>query len=165
MPTNVIMPALGMDQDKGTLVRWIKQEGDSVAKGEPIMEVETDKVLVEIEATASGVLANVSAAEGDEIPVGQVIAEIVEEGTTPAHPAVSKELRPDSAAATPSTASVQDVGATRVARQTDPPQSSRTLASPKARRLASEQGVDPAAIRGSGPEGAVLAGDLVPADR
>src|SRR6266540_1622139 len=88
MARNVIMPALGMDQDTGTLVRWIKHEGDSVTQGEPIMEVETDKVVVEIEATASGVLANVTAAEGDELPVGQVIAQIVEEGArlTPPNP-------------------------------------------------------------------------------
>src|SRR4030095_3556531 len=92
MPTNVIMPALGMDQDKGTLVRWIKHEGESVAQGEPIMEIETDKVVVEIEASASGVLANVAAAEGDEIPVGQVIAQIVGEGAplTPAPPPLQR---------------------------------------------------------------------------
>src|SRR3954469_24541256 len=92
MATNVIMPALGMDQDKGTLVRWLKRQGEAVTKGEPIMEVETDKVLVEIEATASGVLTNVTAEEGDEIPVGHVIAEILDEGaaaTAPPMPSVS----------------------------------------------------------------------------
>ena len=114
MPTNVIMPALGMDQDKGTLVRWIKHEGDSVQHGEPIMEVETDKALVEIEATASGVLTNVTAVEGEEIPVGKVIAEIVE-GSAP----------------TPTPSPIQGEGLT--AR----PTAARPLASPKARRLAS----------------------------
>src|SRR6266511_1563730 len=109
MATNVIMPALGMDQDKGTLVRWIKHEGDSVAQGEPIMEIETDKVLVEIEATASGVLANVSAAEGDEIPVGQVIAEIISEGTAPTRPAASPRQRTGSPeSAPPSTATANE---------------------------------------------------------
>jgi pyruvate dehydrogenase E2 component (dihydrolipoamide acetyltransferase) len=68
-----------MDQDTGILVRWMKHEGDHVTQGEPIMEIETDKVVVEIEATASGVLANITAAEGDEIPVGQVIAQIIDE--------------------------------------------------------------------------------------
>src|SRR5437867_8547228 len=135
MPTNVILPALGMDQETGTLVRWIKHEGDEVAQGEPIMEIETDKVVVEIEATASGVLANVSAAEGDEIPVGQVIAEIVAGAPTPTPPPELGE-----GLATDATGS-------------------RTLASPKARRLAREQGIDLAAIRGSGPSGAVLAAD------
>src|SRR5438067_2059173 len=84
MAANVIMPALGMDQETGTLVRWVKQPGETVAKGEPIMEVETDKVVVEIEATASGVLGNVTAFEGDEIPVGQMIAQIFEPGEAPA---------------------------------------------------------------------------------
>src|SRR3954462_3589229 len=80
MATNVIMPALGMDQETGTLVRWIKREGESVTRGESIMEIETDKVLVEIEANANGVLSNITAEEGDEIPVGQVIAQILEPG-------------------------------------------------------------------------------------
>src|SRR5436309_14533396 len=135
MATNVIMPALGMDQDKGTLVRWIKQEGESVAQGEPIMEIETDKVLVEIEATASGVLANVSAAEGDEIPVGQVIAEIVPEGTAPTPRAASPRQRSaDSAERTPSSSTAKEeqpiAGTAAVTRQsTAGAQSERLLAS------------------------------------
>ena len=74
------MPALGMAQDTGKLVNWLKSEGDEVKKGESIMEVETDKVTVEIEAQASGILANITAAEGEDVPVGQVIALILEPG-------------------------------------------------------------------------------------
>ena len=80
MPIEVIMPALGMAQETGKLVRWIKNEGDAVAKGEPLMEIETDKVTVEIESPASGVLRDVTAQEGDVVPVGQTIALIVEAG-------------------------------------------------------------------------------------
>ena len=74
------MPALEMAQDTGKVLRWLKAEGDSVAKGEPIMEIETDKVTVEIEAPASGILGGVTAREGDVIPVGQTIAWILAPG-------------------------------------------------------------------------------------
>src|SRR5437773_5196268 len=74
------MPALGIAQEKGTLLNWLKAEGQSVTKGEPLMEVETDKATVEIEAPASGTLASVTAAAGDEIPVGNRIAVILAPG-------------------------------------------------------------------------------------
>src|SRR5690349_9444712 len=77
MATDVILPALGMSQDTGKIIQWLKAEGDQVAKGEPLVEIETDKATVEIEAPASGVLARVSAAAGEDIPVGQVIAAIL----------------------------------------------------------------------------------------
>src|SRR6266853_1522445 len=80
MPTQVIMPALGMAQETGKLVRWIKNEGDTVTKGEPLMEIETDKVTVEIEAPADGVLGGISAAEGEDIPVGQAVAYVLAAG-------------------------------------------------------------------------------------
>src|SRR6185369_11282982 len=74
------MPALGVAQQSGTLLKWLKAEGQSVSKGEPLMEIETDKATVEIEAPASGVLSQVSAKAGDEIPVGQRIALILAPG-------------------------------------------------------------------------------------
>src|SRR5947207_8609344 len=80
MPVEVIMPMLGMAQETGKVVRWLKAEGDAVAKAEPLMEVETDKVTVEIEAPAAGTLAGVVAAEGDDVPVGQVIAYVLGDG-------------------------------------------------------------------------------------
>ncbi len=70
MATNVIMPALGVAQQTGTLLKWLKSEGQAVTKGEPLMEIETDKSTVEIEAAASGILSRVTAKAGDEIPVG-----------------------------------------------------------------------------------------------
>src|SRR5919108_1645491 len=82
MATDVIMPALGVAQEKGTLINWLKVDGDSVTKGEPLMEIETDKATVEVEAPASGILAQVSAAPGDEVPVGQRIAVILAAGET-----------------------------------------------------------------------------------
>ena len=80
MPKEVIMPALGMAQDEGVLLRWLKKEGEMVTAGEPLMEVATDKVDVQVEAPASGLLTAVTAQEGDEIPVGQVIGLIAAEG-------------------------------------------------------------------------------------
>jgi len=74
MSTDVIMPVLGMSQETGTVLQWFKAAGELVTKGEPLMEIETDKVTVEIEAPASGVLTNVSVTPGDVVPVGQVIA-------------------------------------------------------------------------------------------
>ena len=95
MPKEVIMPALGMAQDEGVLLRWLKKEGEMVQAGEPLMEVATDKVDVQVEAPASGLLTAVTAQEGDEIPVGQVIALIAAEGEElPAKP-VSAPLATD----------------------------------------------------------------------
>src|SRR5438105_4913093 len=85
MPTNVIMPALELAQETGKILRWIKSPGDSVVKGEPLLEIETDKVTVEIEAPASGVLRDVSASVGDVVAVGKTIAVIfaASEATAP----------------------------------------------------------------------------------
>src|SRR5258707_15674550 len=80
MSKDVIMPALGMAQETGTLIRWLKAPGESVAKGEPLMEIETDKATVEIEAPAAGVLANVTAQPGDVVGVGKTIAVILAPG-------------------------------------------------------------------------------------
>ena len=80
MSKEVIMPALGMAQETGTLLQWLKSPGDAVTKGEPLMEIETDKATVEIEAPASGILASITAQAGDVIPVGQQIALILAPG-------------------------------------------------------------------------------------
>ncbi|PKQ02587.1 MAG: dihydrolipoamide acetyltransferase, partial [Alphaproteobacteria bacterium HGW-Alphaproteobacteria-11] len=78
MPHEVIMPALGMAQETGVLVSWLKRSGDAVRAGEPLMEVETDKAVMEVEAQASGWLTDVRAAAGDAVPVGAVIARIAQ---------------------------------------------------------------------------------------
>ncbi len=170
MATDVIMPALGMAQEKGTLLNWLKAEGDSVKKGEPLMEVETDKATVEVEAPASGILADVTAAAGDEIAVGKKIAVIVAPGETSTtkqkstsaldqdplpHPLPKGEGRGEGrAAGSKSTPSAKPAAQTR-------PGSERILASPAARRIAKEKNIDLASLKGSGPEGSVVAEDAL----
>ena len=78
MPHEIIMPALGMAQDSGVIVQWLKAPGDAVAEGDALFEVETDKATMEVEAQAAGVLADVRARAGEDVPVGQVIAVIAE---------------------------------------------------------------------------------------
>jgi pyruvate dehydrogenase E2 component (dihydrolipoamide acetyltransferase) len=161
LATDVIMPALGVAQEKGTLLNWLKAEGQSVTKGEPLMEVETDKATVEIEAPASGILTNVIASPGDEVPVGNRIAVILAPGevATPAalhqHPLPqgegTGEGRPVTSTPTPpaepAASTTSDGG--------------RVLASPAAKRIAREKGIDLAMLHGSGPEGSILAEDVL----
>jgi pyruvate dehydrogenase E2 component (dihydrolipoamide acetyltransferase) len=151
MPTEVIMPALEMAQETGRVVRWLKAEGDEVAKGEPLMEIETDKVTVEIEAPAAGTLAGIRAAEGDDVPVGEAVAFLLAAGEE-----------------APELAQVAASAATSAVPAAEAPSNSlllgdrgrRPLASPKARRIAAERGIDLDAIAGTGPHGAVVAADL-----
>ena len=167
MATDVIMPALGMAQDTGILVSWLRREGEEVAKGDPLMEVETDKAVVEVEAPAAGILAAVSAAEGDEVPVGQVIALILAPGEEAPSPSEREMPRKPPAQAAAAEAPAAGEAAPRAATEPGaaPPVRDERLpaASPKARRMAAERGLEVRTIHGSGPEGAVLAAD-VPAE-
>src|SRR4030095_11762655 len=83
MATSVVMPALEMAQETGKIVSWLKKEGETVTKGEVLLEIETDKAVVEVEATADGVLAAVKSHEGDVVPVGVTIAWLVAPGEEP----------------------------------------------------------------------------------
>src|SRR5215470_10154735 len=83
MATSVVMPALEKAQETGKIVSWLKKEGEAINKGEPLLEVETDKAVVEVEATADGVLAGIKSQEGDVVPVGVTIAWIVAPGEKP----------------------------------------------------------------------------------
>jgi pyruvate dehydrogenase E2 component (dihydrolipoamide acetyltransferase) len=160
MPTNVIMPALGVAQEKGTLINWLKAEGQTVSKGEPLMEVETDKATVEIEAAASGILVNVTAVAGDEVPVGQTIALILAPGETVPEKSIAQSIA--SSKENASVASAQLKPEARIEARSLKPDvpRSRILASPAARRIAREEGIDLASLNGSGPEGSVLTADV-----
>jgi pyruvate dehydrogenase E2 component (dihydrolipoyllysine-residue acetyltransferase) len=157
MAFSVVMPALEMAQETGKLLAWRKKEGDRVAKGEPLLEIETDKAVVEVEAPADGVLAGIKAAEGSDIPVGQTIAWIVAPGEVP--PAETESSAPSARAG--SHVKAEPVAAAPSVTAAPPqPSVSAAKISPKARRLAKELGVDIGAIHGSGPGGEVLASDV-----
>lgn len=210
MATNVIMPALGIAQETGKLLQWLKAEGQSVTKGEVLMVVETDKATVEIDAPASGTLSHVTASVGDEVPVGHVIALILAAGekmqesmgeretgskgekapiapTAPPLPGspspktpgpavpiaasplakrIAEENHVDLSLVKPAGERIEkaDVLAYIEASHGEKATSGRIpLASPKARKAASDAGLNVAAIRGSGPNGAVLYADVTAA--
>lgn len=139
MAKDVIMPALGMAQETGILLQWLKAEGEQVTQGEPLMEVETDKARVEVEAPASGTLVNVSASPGDEIPVGQVIAHILASGE------MAPEVTTESALSLPAEAALP----------TSPPKPHpdgqlEMPVSPVAARIAAEHKVDLRQVKAAG---------------
>jgi pyruvate dehydrogenase E2 component (dihydrolipoyllysine-residue acetyltransferase) len=173
--SEVKLPRLGQGMESGTIVKWLKSEGERVEKGEPLYELDTDKVTQEVEAEASGVLLKIAISEG-EVPVGRTIGVIGEEGEqvelsgngaseqpppgsaesdvqtveapaqAPAREADRQEGR-DAAAGTAEQAPAQRDGG-------------RVKASPLARRIARERGIDLAAVNGTGPEGRIVAEDV-----
>ncbi|MGA8222122.1 MAG: dihydrolipoamide acetyltransferase family protein [Candidatus Acidiferrales bacterium] len=153
MAISVVMPALELTQETGKLVAWRKKEGDRVAKGEPLLEVETDKAVVEIESPAEGILAGIKAQVGAVIPVGVTIAWIVMPGETPpVEGAPSASSRHTTSAPTPLPQAAVDASSK--------PAEAGVKISPKARRLARELGIDIGKLRGSGPGGEILATDI-----
>ena len=137
MPHEVIMPVLGMNQDTGTLLRWLRREGETVAVGDPVMEIATDKITVEIESPADGVLAGLSAAEGEEVPVGHAVAWVLGPGES-----VPADTRVASAA--------QPAPATEDRPVQPSPTAGTPAASPVARRLAAELGIDLDEVQSTG---------------
>jgi pyruvate dehydrogenase E2 component (dihydrolipoyllysine-residue acetyltransferase) len=161
MAISVVMPALELTQESGKLVAWRKKEGERVVKGEVLLEVETDKAVVEIEASADGILAGIEAAEGAVVPVGRTIAWIVQVGeAVPSRESqVSASARQSIEAARSSVVaagSAESVGESGFS-------SSAAKISPKARRLAKESGVDISRVHGSGAGGEILAADILAA--
>src|SRR5690349_1047162 len=156
MAISVVMPALEMAQETGKLISWLKSEGETVAKGEPLLEIETDKAVMELEAPGDGVLVGIKVQAGAEVPVGQTIAWIVRPGETP--PAdeapVTSGRRSSAATSSSITASAPVPPA---------PNAANVRISPKARRLATERGVALDQVRGSGPAGEILASDIIAA--
>jgi pyruvate dehydrogenase E2 component (dihydrolipoamide acetyltransferase) len=154
MAMSVVMPALEMAQETGKLLAWRKKEGEHVSKGEPLLEIETDKAVVEVEAPGDGILAGITADVGAVIPVGETIAWLVAPGEKP--PAKSSAAAAPAARATSGAAQQAAVAVPAHERQTTtPPQ-----ISPKARRLAKELGVDIGQVRGTGPEGTISSEDV-----
>ena len=154
MATEVILPRLGQGMESGTIVRWLKSEGEPVEKGEPLFELDTDKVTQDVEAETSGVLLKIAVAEG-EVPVGETIAFIGSEGedvpvvasAAPKEETKPSEPEPAGEVEVPQEAAVASGNG-------------RIKASPLARRMARERGIELSGIRGTGPDGRIVAEDV-----
>jgi pyruvate dehydrogenase E2 component (dihydrolipoamide acetyltransferase) len=172
MAKTLVMPQMGYDMDAGTLLRWLKQEGEEVERGEPIAEIETDKVNLEIESFDSGVVRKHLVTEGQTVPVGEAIAIIGSadepldlpdlngkqpESTPQAAPAQPQE--PVASAVSQSPAPPVDAQADQVI---DRAPGERVRASPLVRRLAAEHGIDLTRVRGTGPGGRIIKVDVMP---
>jgi pyruvate dehydrogenase E2 component (dihydrolipoamide acetyltransferase) len=158
MASEVKLPRLGQGMESGTIVKWLKAEGDPVEKGEPLYELDTDKVTQEVEAEASGLLLKIEVREG-EVPVGQTIAVIGEAGEEvpeaaeepePAEPEPEREPRPQREDGRPAEREEWPAVAS----------GGRVKASPLARRIARERGIELSSLRGTGPEGRIVAEDV-----
>ena len=164
MATNVVMPQMGYDMREGTVVRWYKQEGETVDRGEVIADIETDKATVEFEAYTGGVIGRIVAQEGVAVPVGNLIAIITEPGedvpeaaAAPAASAPAPAAAPAAPAApTPAPAPEPAPAATPAPASSD----GQVRASPIARRLARERGIDLSAVTGTGPNGRITERDI-----
>jgi len=162
MAAEVKLPRLGQGMESGTIVKWLKAEGDAVTKGEPLYELDTDKVTQEVEAEAAGVLLKIAVAEG-EVPVGTTIAFIGEKGETV--PEVSGNGKVEATAEAPKQEAklAPEAPAPAAAPEAAPAphkEGERIKASPLARRIARERGIDLGSIRGTGPEGRIIAEDI-----
>jgi pyruvate dehydrogenase E2 component (dihydrolipoamide acetyltransferase) len=145
MATDVIMPKVDMDQETGTVGQWVKQEGDTVKQGETILEIETDKVAIEVESPASGILSGILVGEGETVPIATTIAYILEPGE--ALPKAAKPIEPAQAEAPKLEGPVQ---------QTD----WEVPVTPVARNIAAASGVDLSTVPGTGPGGRVTKKDV-----
>ena len=169
MAKDIVMPKMGYDMTEGKLLRWLKQEGEAVTKGEAIAEIETDKVNIEVEAFDSGVLRRIVVPEGETVPVGERIGilaapdeSLPDEARPAAASAKARTLRETPDAPTPAPASAtRGNGAAPENGRMSAEASGRIKASPLARRLAREQGLNLSAIRGTGPGGRVVRDDVL----
>jgi pyruvate dehydrogenase E2 component (dihydrolipoamide acetyltransferase) len=183
MAVEVKLPRLGQGMESGTIVRWLKSEGDAVAKGEPLYELDTDKVTQEVEAEADGVLLKIVVADG-ETDVGTTVAVIGEQGeevsveappapSEPAEPPEEEEEEEERPAAEPAEAAPEpepEKPSDKVSQAEAPPPVAEPAparapgepvkASPLARRMARERGIEIASLQGTGPEGRIIAEDV-----
>ena len=154
----MIMPALNPGQETGILLEWLKQEGETIEKGEPLMEVETDKANVEVEAEATGILSNISVQPGDEIHVGEVIAMILSEDES-----APESIKDDSSTQTAVTENEvkHHSGNSEKMESIETVSKNKIAASPKVKQYAKKEGIDLSSLKGSGPGGAILMEDVL----
>jgi len=152
------MPALNPGQETGILLEWLKQEGETIEKGEPLMEVETDKANVEVEAEATGILSNISVRPGDEIHVGEVIAVILSEGES-----ATESINENSStqAAVTGNEVKHHSGSSEKMESIETVSKNKIAASPKVKQYAKKDGIDLSSVKGTGPGGAILMEDVL----
>ncbi len=168
MATDVKLPRLGQGMESGTIVKWLKAEGDRVEKGEPLYELDTDKATQEVEAEASGVLLRIAVPSG-EVPVGQTVATIGEAGESAPEPAEEESpsrrrrllpARTPSPSRSPAGEAPQPAEVAASGDGSGEPGATRLKASPLARRIARERGIELASVTGTGPDGRIVAEDV-----
>ncbi len=160
MATNVVMPQMGYDMREGTVVRWYKQEGETVDRGEVIADIETDKATVEFEAYTGGVLGRIVAQEGIAVPVGNLIAIITEPGEAVPEAAAAPAAPPPAPAAPAAPAPAPAPEPAPAAAPAPASADGQVRASPIARRLARERGIDISLVAGTGPNGRITERDI-----
>ena len=151
------MPQMGYDMQQGTVVRWIKKEGDEVARGEPIAEIETDKAVVEMESTGAGILRKIVAPEGTTANVGEVIGIV---GSADEEIGDLEVAAPAPAAAAPSAPAPKATAVEARPAPAEVAEVKEIKASPVARRLAEERGIDLSQVTGTGPGGRIVREDV-----
>jgi pyruvate dehydrogenase E2 component (dihydrolipoamide acetyltransferase) len=175
--TEVVMPQMGVSVSEGTITKWLKSEGEQIGRDEPLLEISTDKVDTEVPSPAEGVVAQILVQEGATVDVGTVLAVIAPEGAAPAEAPPAPEAAPEPA--TQAAADASEAAASETAEPTAeappaPPSPSgaqpvtapasgngRTFVSPVVARIASEHGVDPQAVQGTGTGGRVTKKDIL----
>ena len=170
MPIEILMPALSPTMTEGTLAKWLKAEGDSVTSGDVLAEIETDKATMEVEAVDEGVLGKILISDGTEgVAVNTPIAVLLEDGedagdikvsAAPPPPPAAAPAEPPAAAPAPAAAAPAPAPATAPAPAAPAAGGNRVFASPLARRIAGDAGLDIAAIKGSGPHGRIVKADV-----
>lgn len=158
MPVNITMPKLGQTMTEGLIVEWRKKEGDPVKKGEILFVLETEKVTYEVEAPEDGALGRILVKEQQTVPVGAVVATLLKPGESAAEvkAAPAATTREDTAAPAPAPAAAAPTAPVPAAA----PEGGQAKATPLAKRLASELGIDLSAVTGSGPGGRILREDV-----
>lgn len=172
---NVFMPKMGDAMEEGTLLKWLKNEGDEIAQGDPIAEIETDKVNLEIESDEAGIVRKLLVAEGDTVPIGQAIAIVGGADEDIEVPAASEPEAASAEAEQPAEQPAEQEDAVVAAAAAQPAQNAaqvdqvvdrapgeRVRASPLVRRLATEHGINLNGVQGSGPGGRIVKTDIMP---
>ncbi len=162
MATSIVMPKMSYDMQQGTVVRWLKDEGDQIVSGEVIAEIETDKATVEMPAYVNGVMGRIVVGTGTSVPVGELIAIITQQGESlpPVDIAHTQEPSP-SHESSESSGAVPLPASSPSSADNTPAGSGEVRASPIARRLARERGIDLARVPGSGPSGRIVEADIL----